>query len=49
MQQALNFGVFNANNEKICIVNDDNVLCSNWDTIIENQLKPDMVLTINQI
>ena len=38
-----------ANNEKICIVNDYNVLCSNWDTIIEDQLKPDTVLTINQI
>lgn len=49
MQQALNLGVFNANHEKICIINDDNVLCKGWDTIIEKQLKPDMVLTINQI
>ena len=49
MQQALNYGVFNANNEKICIVNDDNVLCSSWDTLIEEQLVKGEVLTINQI
>jgi glycosyltransferase involved in cell wall biosynthesis len=49
MQQALNLGVYNANNEKICIINDDNVLCKGWDTIIENHLKPNQVLTINQI
>ena len=49
MQQALNFGVYNADNEKICIINDDNVLCKGWDTIIEEQLKPNSALTINQI
>jgi|TARA_B100000424_G_scaffold25899_1_gene18110 glycosyltransferase involved in cell wall biosynthesis len=49
MQTALNLAVYNASNEKICIINDDNVLCKGWDTIIEKQLKPDMVLTINQI
>ena len=37
MQTALNLAVMNANNEKICIINDDNVLCKGWDKIIENQ------------
>ena len=49
MQQALNFGVYNASNEKICIINDDNVLCTGWDTLIEEQLVEGEVLTINQI
>ena len=48
MQQALNFGVYNASNEKICIINDDNVLCTGWDTLIEEQLVEGEVLTINQ-
>ena len=34
MQTALNLAVMNANNEKIFIINDDNVLCSGWDTAI---------------
>lgn len=49
MQQALNLGVFNANHEKICIINDDNVLCKNWDIIIEKELGENDVVTINQI
>tara|TARA_R110002167_G_scaffold22322_6_gene80110 strand:+ start:2819 stop:3619 length:801 start_codon:yes stop_codon:yes gene_type:complete len=49
MQTALNLAVMNANNEKICIINDDNVLCKGWDEIIENQLNEKQVLTINQI
>ena len=49
MQTALNLAVMNAINEKICIINDDNVLCKGWDDIIENQLKKNQVLTINQI
>ena len=28
MQTALNLAVYNASNEKICIINDDNVLCT---------------------
>ncbi len=49
MQMALNVGVFNANNERIVIVNDDNVLCKDWDQIIVDSLGKDEVITINQI
>ena len=49
MQQALNLGVINATNEKIFILNDDNVFCSGWDTVIENSLNKNSVLTLNQI
>lgn len=49
MQQALNLGVINASNEKIFIVNDDNVFCSGWDTVIEKTLVKNKVLTLNQI
>ena len=48
MQTALNLGVFNASNEKILIINDDNVLCPEWD-IIASEVKERSVLTINQI
>lgn len=49
MQMALNLGVMNAINERIVIINDDNVLCKDWDIIIEEDLKEGNVLTINQI
>lgn len=49
MQQALNLAVFNAINERICIINDDNVLCKDWDIIIKKELKENEVITINQI
>ena len=49
MQQALNLGVYNASNETICIINDDNVLSKGWDTTINNDLNKGEVLTINQI
>ena len=49
MQMALNLGVMNASNETIFIVNDDNVFCKGFDTVIENSLKPKQVLTLNQI
>ena len=49
MQTALNLAVMNATNEKICIINDDNVLCKGWDKIIESELNEKQVLTINQI
>jgi glycosyltransferase involved in cell wall biosynthesis len=49
MQTALNLAVMNANNEIICIINDDNVLSKDWDIIIEKEFKTDSVLTINQI
>ncbi len=49
MQQALNLGVINATNEKIFILNDDNVFCKGWDTVIEKSLNKNSVLTLNQI
>ena len=49
MQTALNLAVMNANNEIICIINDDNVLSKDWDIIIEKSYHPNSVLTINQI
>ena len=49
MQTALNLGVMNATNEKIFIVNDDNVFSKDFDLEIEAQLKEKNVLTLNQI
>lgn len=49
MQMALNIGVMHAINERIVIINDDNVLCKDWDEVIEEDLKENNVLTINQI
>jgi glycosyltransferase involved in cell wall biosynthesis len=49
MQTALNLAVMNANNEILCIINDDNVLSKNWDDIIEKEFQLNSVLTINQI
>jgi len=50
MQMALNLGVMNATNEKIFIVNDDNVFCKDWDVVIDKELyREKIVLTLNQI
>lgn len=49
MQQALNFGVMNATNEIIFIINDDNVLGTAWDTTILNELHKGQCLTLNQV
>lgn len=49
MQSAINLGVYNANNEIIFIVNDDNVFCKDFDIVIQEELKEDNVLTLNQI
>ncbi len=50
MQTALNFGVMNAVNECILIINDDNVLCKDWDTAINKYFSGSgKVITINQI
>lgn len=49
MQTAINLAVWNAHNEKILIINDDNVFPKNWDTRIEEQYHPNTILTINQI
>ncbi len=49
MQTAINVGVWNAESEKILIVNDDNVFPPEWDTRIEEQYHHNTVITINQI
>lgn len=49
MQSALNLAVMNASNDRLVIINDDNVLCNNWDVEIETQFKEGTVFTINQI
>ncbi len=49
MQYALNVGVYNATNEWILIVNDDNVFPKDWDTILEDDFKDRLVITPNQI
>ena len=48
-QSALNIGVWAAENEKIFIVNDDNVFPIAWDVRLEEQYSPDKVVTVNQI
>jgi glycosyltransferase involved in cell wall biosynthesis len=47
--RATNLGVYNASNELILVVNDDNVFPSNWDTTLEKMWVPNRVLTPNQI
>lgn len=49
MQQALNVGVFHAVNEKILIVNDDNVFPTSWDSVLLEDFKEDLIITPNQI
>ena len=49
MQHAINIGVWNASNEKIFIINDDNVFAPNWDEKLESQYDPNEILTVNQI
>lgn len=49
MQTALNLAVMNATNECLVVINDDNVLCKDWDVAIKNQFQDRFVFTINQI
>jgi glycosyltransferase involved in cell wall biosynthesis len=46
---ALNWGVYNSNNEKILIVSDDNVFPKNWDVNIEPFIIKGRVVTPNQM
>jgi len=47
--RATNIGVFNASNDLVLVVNDDNVFPSNWDINLENAYSENSVLTPNQI
>ena len=49
MQSALNFGVYNATNDKCLIVNDDNVFPHQWDKILGKYDVTDTIVTPNQI
>jgi glycosyltransferase involved in cell wall biosynthesis len=49
MQSALNLGVYNATNEWILIVNDDNVFPPKWDELLEQDAQDKLVITPNQI
>ncbi len=47
--RATNLGVYNASNELILVVNDDNVFPVNWDIQLEKSYQPNSVITPNQI
>lgn len=49
MQYALNVGTYNASNEWILIVNDDNVFPKDWDSILEKDFEDKLIITPNQI
>jgi glycosyltransferase involved in cell wall biosynthesis len=49
LARATNLGVYNASNELILIVNDDNVFPIEWDVRLESQYKPGVVYSPNQI
>ena len=46
---ATNWGVYNASNDYVLIVNDDNVFPKDWDTQLKKDLSKGVVLTANQI
>ena len=47
--QATNLGVYNAHNDLVLIVNDDNVFPKNWDRLLEEVYTPNSVIAPNQI
>jgi glycosyltransferase involved in cell wall biosynthesis len=47
--RATNLGVYNAINDLVLIVNDDNVFPHHWDIILENDYVPNSVISPNQI
>jgi glycosyltransferase involved in cell wall biosynthesis len=49
IQSGMNIGVWNASNEKIFIINDDNVLPDGWDVRLEKNYDSNTILTVNQI
>jgi glycosyltransferase involved in cell wall biosynthesis len=49
LARATNLGVYNASNNLILIVNDDNVFPLEWDTRLESQYRPGAVYAPNQI
>ena len=49
LSRATNLGVYNASNDLILIVNDDNVFPVDWDSRLKSQYKPGAVYSPNQI
>lgn len=49
MQFSTNLGVYYAINPWVLIVNEDNVFPKNWDSILLNQMKKNIVISPNQI
>jgi GT2 family glycosyltransferase len=47
--RATNLGVYNASNELILIVNDDNVFPNAWDSTLTNIYQPNSVISPNQV
>lgn len=47
--KATNYGVYNCSNNKILVVNDDNVFPKGWDELLLEDFTDDCVLTPNQI
>jgi glycosyltransferase involved in cell wall biosynthesis len=47
--RATNLGVYNASNDLILIVNDDNVFPYHWDIKLEKSYQPNSILSPNQI
>lgn len=47
--KGTNLGVYNASNDLILIVNDDNVFPKNWDVKLESIYQPNSVIAPNQI
>lgn len=47
--RAINLGVFNAQYDKILIVNDDNVFPHLWDNKLTNSYQPNSVISPNQV
>jgi glycosyltransferase involved in cell wall biosynthesis len=47
--RGTNLGVYNASNDAILIVNDDNVFPQDWDVTLENAYHPDKIISPNQI
>jgi glycosyltransferase involved in cell wall biosynthesis len=49
LPRSTNLGVYNASNELVLIVNDDNIFPTNWDKQLERVYQPNSILTPNQI
>jgi glycosyltransferase involved in cell wall biosynthesis len=49
LPRVTNLGVYNAQYDKILIVNDDNVFPDKWDTKLEEIYKPNSIISPNQI